>query len=230
MLFKSQVFTQASGSVGGLTYAHNRSGMYTRGRAIPTNPGTEFQQAVRNFMGQLTSAWLSTLTPAQRTGWETYDDNVTMMNPLGDPIHIGALQHFVRSNLPRLQAEVTQINDAPIIFNLGTMTEPEFTATADDDMVGVAFTDTDAWANEDDAHLLVSASRPLSPTINYFKGPYRFIGTVDGDSITPPTSPTELASAFPLDADQLVYAMVRASRADGRLSSPFRGSAVVTAS
>ena len=41
MLFKSAAFTQASGSVGGLTFAHNRGGMYTRARSIPVNPKTQ---------------------------------------------------------------------------------------------------------------------------------------------------------------------------------------------
>ena len=43
MKFTSQVYTQASGSVGGLTYSHNRSGMYTRARSTPTDPASTLQ-------------------------------------------------------------------------------------------------------------------------------------------------------------------------------------------
>ena len=93
----------------------------------------------------------------------------------------------------------------------------------------MTFDNTDGWANEDLSGLLVSCSRPLAPTIGYFKGPYRYRGIVNGDSITPPTSPADFSSGHDLSADQLVYALVRATREDGRLSSPFRGSCIVTA-
>lgn len=230
MLFKSQVYTQASGSIGGITYSHNRGGPYTRSRAIPTNPGSSRQQTVRNLLSQLTSAWQGVLTSAQREAWKVYDANVTLMNPLGDPIHIGGLQHFVRSNIGPLQAGLDRQDDGPTVFNLGTMTEPGITAAADDNQVDVTFENTDEWANEDGSALLVYGSRPLAPTIGYFKGPYRFIGMIEGDAVTPPTSPASINSGHSLAADQLLYAMIRACRADGRLSSPFRGSCVVAAS
>lgn len=230
MLIKSQILTQASGSIAGLTGSHNRGGMYFRARTIPTNPATAFQVAVRNIMGQLTSAWMSVLTSVQRAHWQTYDDNVTLINPLGDPIHIGALPHFIRSNVGRMQAGFALIADAPNIYNLGEHGDVVFAATADDQKISFAYTDTDVWCDEDDSLMLCYHSRPQNPTINYFKGPYRFTGFIEGDSITPPTSPEEFDTEFLVAADQLIYCQVRVSRADGRLSTPFRGSCVVAAS
>jgi hypothetical protein len=229
MLFKSQVYTQASGSIGGITYAHNAGGAYTRARSIPTNPNTARQQIVRNLMAQLTSAWQETLTPAQRLAWKVYSDNVTLPNPLGDPINTGAATHYYRSNVPRMQGGAARQDDAPTTFNLGDMTPATFAASAATALLSVTFDNTDSWANEDDAHALVYCSAPQAPTINYFKGPYRYLDGIDGDSITPPTSPADFATLHTLTAGQKLFVQIRVSRADGRLSSPFRGSCVIAA-
>jgi hypothetical protein len=70
--FTSQIVAGASGSIRGLTASHNRGGQYFRGRTIPTNPNSVFQQAVRNNLSVLQTRFLSTLTAAQRLAWTTY--------------------------------------------------------------------------------------------------------------------------------------------------------------
>lgn len=230
MKFKSPVYTQASGSIGGITYSHNRGGMYTRGRAVPTNPGSAQQTAIRGFVAALTTAWTDTLTAAQRAAWDTYAENVPLLDALGEPRNVGGLGMYVRSNVPRLQAAEPRVDDGPTTFTLGEFTNPtivEVDATADE--IDVGFTNTDDWANEDDAALLVLCSRPQSPGVNYFKGPYRYAGKVQGDSVTPPTSPASISLPFACVAGQKVFAQFRISRADGRLSLPFRlGGTAVT--
>ena len=69
MKFKSALVTQASGSVGGMTFSRNRYGMYTRAKGLPVNPNSEFQQAVRQIFSGLSSAWNGVLTSGQRSGW-----------------------------------------------------------------------------------------------------------------------------------------------------------------
>ena len=227
MLVKSALITQFSGSIGGLTGSHNRGGQYFRARTIPTNPGTPFQNAVRQFVADLVNLWNNTLTQAERDAWDNYAVNVPFVNRLGDQTFLSGLNQYVRSNVPRLQAALARIDDAPIVFNTGDFTQTTFVPTAAADTLGLGFTDTDAWANEDDAAMLLYGARPRNPTINFFKGPYRFADLVAGDAITPPTSPASITSPFPLAADQKAFAYVRVTRADGRLSTLFRMSAIV---
>lgn len=219
MKFKPLLGGQLSGSMGAITASHNAGGTYFRQRSIPVNPSSVQQQAVRNAMSQLASAWVSTLTPAQREAWITYSDNVPLTDALGDPINIGGLPMYQRSNVPRLQAGLPRVDDAPTIFDLGDFTTPGFTFQALADTMTISFDDTDAWANEDDAALLVYGSRPQNPSVLFFKGPYRLAGSIDGDSVTPPTSPAVIASPFPAAGGNRVYAQFRVTRADGRLSS-----------
>jgi len=223
MLIKSAILTQGSGSLGGLTASHNRGGLYLRARTIPTNPNTPAQQEVRGFMSTLTSLWANTLTPAERTAWDTYAAAVPVINALGDPIILSGLNHYVRSNVPRLQGGMPRVDTGPTIFNLGDFTQPSgITGDGTADELDVAFDNTDDWANEDDAAMLIYGSRDQGLTINFFKGPYRYAGPILGNGTTPPTSPAAVSSAFVLTAGSNVHSKVIVSRADGRLSAPFR--------
>lgn len=216
----------ASGSLGSMTFSRNAGGAYVRRRAVPTNPGSVYQTALRGYVAQLTALWV-TLTQAQRDGWEAYNENVLLPNPLGDQRKIGALAHYVRSNVSRLQHGAPRQDTAPVIFTLGEFTQPTITSITAPTALSLAFTDTDDWCDEDDSHLLVYGARGYNPTINYFKGPYRYCGSVDGDSVSPPTSPEAIVMPFTLQADQKAFIMGRVTRADGRLSSPFRLSDIV---
>lgn len=119
MLFKSPIFSQASGSIGGTTFSRNRGGMYTRNRAIPTNPNTANQVAVRTYLGTAVNAWSNTLTPAQRAGWRAYGDNTPMTNKLGDETRLTGQQQFVRSFVAFSRAGATPVMNAPTIYNTG---------------------------------------------------------------------------------------------------------------
>jgi len=227
MIFKSSIIESGSGSVGGLTLSRNRGGMYFRGRSVPTNPNTPAQQAIRSAAAQLASAWRNILTEAQRAAWDLYAENVELPNSLGDPRNVGGVAMYMRANVPRIASGVAgllRVDDAPIIFNLGDVGPLEvISATASTNVISLGFTDTDDWVDEDAAALLVYTSRAQNPSINYFKGPYGFAGAVEGDSVTPPTTPAAITGAFNIDVGNRAFVFARVSRADGRLSTPFRG-------
>ena len=224
MKFRPLLGTDLSGSVGGVTASHNRGGPYFRNRAIPVNPNTVFQQAVRGFMATLTSLWNDTLSVAQRAAWDLYALNVPIPDSLGEPRNIGGLGQYIRSNIPRLQVALPRVDDGPIVFNLGDFTNPTFdTFVAISDVFNVNFTIADAWVNEDDAAMLISSSRSNNATINFFKGPYRAVAPILGDSGAPPASPVVTLAAFSIEVGNRTFIQTRVSRVDGRLSLPFRG-------
>lgn len=227
-LMKTTIGSGYSGSIGGITFSRNRAGQYMRTRAIPVNPNTAQQQTVRSIMASLSPYWSGTLTQAQRDTWDLYAYNVPLINRVGDPINVGGIGMFMRTNVPVLQTGGgggAIIVTAPSIFDLGGYTPPSIAAiTAATNLISLNFEATDDWANEDDSNMLVYSSRPMSPGINYFKGPYRYAGRFDGDAITPPTSPDNVTSPWNLEVGQKVGIQVRVIRADGRLSAVFRGS------
>jgi hypothetical protein len=218
MKFTSQVLAAASGSVGGLTYSHNRGGMYTRTRAIPTNPNTARQQAVRSILGQLAALW-QTLSTAQQAAWAAYGDNVAMTDRLGQTIHLSGQQHYIRSNVPRLQAGFVRVDNAPTTFNLGDFTQPTFTADESTPEVEVTAGWTDEWCDEDNAALLLYQGRPSSAGKNFFKGPFRYMGKIDGDAISPPAAPVSFTTLPYTNIEGLkLWLAAQVCRNDGRLS------------
>lgn len=228
MKFKSQLVTQASGSIGGFTASHNRGGLYLRARSIPVNSNTSFQQTVRNLMSQLTSRWVNTLTQAQRDAWSVYADQVLITDALGEPRKLPPLAMYCRSNIARGQAGLGIVDDGPTVYTLPTLTPLTLAVDATADEADVGYDNGDDWATADGGGLIIAISRPQNVSIGYFNGPYRFAGLVAG-AATPPTSPATLALPFPVSDGNKVFMQARATLADGRLSSPFRLDALAAA-
>lgn len=230
MIFKSPVFSQASGSIAGITYSHNAGGMYVRARPIPTNPNTENQQAVRSAMSQLVVAWRDAVGIGGREQWNTYAFNTPTLNKLGEPTSKTGQQMYIRSNVSRLQAGLPRVDIAPTEFDLGDFIPPTSIGVDDSsNQISIAFDTGDTWVHEDDSAMLIYMSRPQNVTRTFGKGPYQLLTAILGDATTPPTSPVTATPLFPVAEGQRVFFLVRVSRADGRLSSTYTTSSVVVA-
>lgn len=234
MLFKSEIVTQVSGSVGGTTYSHNSAGMYRRARSIPVNPNSAAQQTVRNNMSELAQAWNNVLTQAQRDAWDNYANLSPITGVLGDPLVLSGQQMYIRCNAVRLRAGAARVDAGPVLTGLIALTTPVATVDISDGTISVAYTNSDAWAGEVGGGLVIQASRFMSAGINFFKGPYRFSSAVDG-AVVPPTSPEtvtqnpfgQLVSAA--TAGQKCALRYTAFQADGRISAVTSELAIIIA-
>jgi hypothetical protein len=237
MLIKmGAMISSASGSIAGTTASRNRYGQYLRNKSIPVNPDTDRQQVVRAAMAAVMQAWRA-LTAPQKAAWEQYGDNVPMQNKLGDTIYLPGVSHFIRSNVPRSQANaegcaLSLVASGPTVYNLGEQ-DPTLAPT-----VGVAaglslaYDDTLAWCGGVGAAMLVYMGEPQNAEINFFGGPYRFVGCVPGSDMTPPESPYVVAAAnlpWEIALGQKTWVRVRFSQADGRLTEPQELSTVIVA-
>lgn len=231
MKYKSAMTTQASGSVDGMTASRNRFGRYMRARAVPVNPATDMQLQARAAMTDAVTRWIDTLTPLQRTAWENYALNVPVIDPLGDPINLTGQNWYIAANQPRLQAiakltaAITRVDDAPTIFDRGDFTTPSGISVVDGLSINFTIDNTDAWANEDEAAMLVFQGIPQNPTRNFFNGPFRLIAAVEGDSVTPPINAQTVlqavvnAEGYPYAPGQRNWLSFAVTRADGRIST-----------
>lgn len=222
MKFKSQVYTQASGSVGGLTYAHTRGVMYTRGRGIPTNPQTPRQQIVQNALGAVSASW-GTLTDAEREAWRLYATNSPTTNAFGDPLVLTGQQMYNRVNTPRVQASEAILTVAPTTFGLSTLSPVAIAAAAASPGTVTGTVDpADEWATDDDGLLFVYVGVPRGPGRRFYKGPFRFAAAVAGNTSAPPTTTGAIADPdeFDYTAGQIVTVRLVAQAADGRPSTP----------
>lgn len=212
-----------SGSIGGTVFARNRYGNYARSRTKPTNPATARQSKIRQAVADLTNAWSTTLSDAQRTAWGLYAASVSMLNRLGEPMNLSGFNHFVRSNAPLLQNDLPIVEDGPTTFELPEQ-DPTFAVGISEatQLLSITFDDTKAWCDLDDAFLFVYMGTPQNPQRNFFGGPWRLAGAIAGDSGTPPTSPTTIACPFAATEGQRVWVQARLALPDGRLSEPMR--------
>ena len=214
---------EISGSIGGTTFSRNRSGAYARNRSNPVDPNTASQQKVRSAVALLAYNWFNVLTATQRAAWALYADNVSVVNRLGDSINLTGYNMYQRTNIPLINADMAEVDSGPTVFTLPDADPTAAIAVSEATQnASITFDNTLDWANEDDAALLVYISRPQNASVNFFKGPYRLAGTVDGDGTTAPTSPATIAVPFPVVEGQKIFCQCRIVRADGRLSNPFR--------
>lgn len=173
---------QRSGSIGASTYSHNRYGQYIRARSIPVNPNTTRQVDVRNTMRALTIGWSTILTQDQRDAWTVYAHNITWLNALSDSVFLTGLNHYVRSNVPRILCGIDRQDDAPCILTLAI---PEqqlgFTASEATQILSVTFDATADWALEDDGFQIVYMGIPKPGSTEFFNGPWRRICCILGE-------------------------------------------------
>jgi hypothetical protein len=218
MKVRFSVLADASGSLGGLTASHNRAGQYLRARVVPTDPRSGQQTSIRTILGQLATGW-GVLTAAQQQAWTTYAINVPITDRFGDPLTLTGQQMYIRNNTARIRAGLARVDDGPTTFSEDSLSAVGLSGSAAADQLSVSFDNTDGWANEDDAALLIWGSREKASSINFFKGPYRYAGKIDGDSVTPPTSPdTSLTNPFNLTQNNVFFGRAMSVRVDGRIS------------
>lgn len=220
MLFTSPVYSQASGSIAGLVYSHNRGGMYTRARTTPTDPGSSRQMILRAAVGSLAPTWAGTLNDALRQAWRNYASNVAMVNALGETVFLSGQQHYMRCNIPRIQVGLAVKTAAPTTFDLGTFTAPTISEANDDRETSISFDNTDDWASTDGGALLCYHGNPQGAGINFYKSPWKYAGKVDGSTATPPTSPNVFTPPVEQVAGQKIWTMIRIMQVDGRYSLP----------
>jgi hypothetical protein len=170
-----QIASAASGSMGGLTYSHNKGGAYVRSRAIPTNPNTPRQVAVRATFGTLTKSWAG-LGPDGQLAWNLFAAANPIINALGASVTTSGLAAYTGLNAALLGAGEPLITSPPVdrtVLPLGPVSGATFTTT-----LGVLtlaeFAVTAPTGN--DSSYYVYATPPMSPGINPNSSIYRFLG------------------------------------------------------
>jgi len=234
MKFKSQVFTAVSGSVGGLTYSHNKYGMYTRGRAVPVNPNSTRQAAIRAAFSSMVDYWHLTLTGPERAAWDVYAANTPVTDSLGQTQYLTGQSMFLRANTIRQWLALTIIDAAPVVYDLG---QP-VTALASVVVAAgtISFTYTIGGAGTPTtARKIIGIGVAQNVGRTFFGGPYQH--AIDGAvaaSVTAAVSTALLASSAqwkaayqPIVGDFLPVTM-RMAYDDGRVSVPFRQLITVT--
>jgi hypothetical protein len=219
--------TAMSGSTAGNTFARNRFGNYVRARTKPVNPRSQGQSLMRLIIGYLTEAWHEELSDSDRAKWATYANAITMKNRLGENMKCTGFNHFIRANSVICQKGDAAIEPGPTELSL-PQTDPTFAIALNAAMqqIAVTFDNTLDWSLETGSFMSLFMGKPQIATRNFFNGPWRLTGHIDGDPGIP-TSPATITPVFPLIAGQKVWLAGRIIRNDGRASMRFTAQAIV---
>ena len=229
MKYTPLIGADMTGRLGAVIASKNRYGGYFREGAIPVNPNSARQAVVRNVFAAMTVRWSSTLTAAQRLGWETYAANVPIIGRNGKSQNLTGFSMFVRCATACYQCG-TAVPDAPPIIQSLPETDPSVTVSASTatQLLTVNFNNALPWANEAGGHLTGHMGLPQIASREFFGGPYRYCVSINGN-VAPPASPQTFPVPFPVATGQKIWTQFRVVRADGRISGFFRTNATVSA-
>lgn len=217
MKYQSQVYSAASGSIGGLTYSRNRGGLYTRTRTVPSNPATERQGIARENLATAVATWTNDLTLAQRQAWISYAQATPFVDALGNQIILSGQQMFIRTYTMRILGGIDPVLDGPTMSGLGNT--PQLTG---DPLVDASVGTIVATANAEGAtvndYMATKISRPTLASRTPAHEPTRFAGVTIG-VVAPPNWTVNVDSPFALTAGQIVRVTLLILWADGRCSA-----------
>lgn len=105
---------EASGSVGGVVFSHNRYGTYTRRRAIPTKSLSPAALAAKGLLASISQAWAG-LTEPVRLQWRTWAATNPVTDALGDSQVLTGHAAFCMLNCRLVGAGSSVISSPPVI-------------------------------------------------------------------------------------------------------------------
>ncbi|MGH7983031.1 MAG: hypothetical protein ACREFF_07770 [Candidatus Udaeobacter sp.] len=228
MIFKSPLISVGSGKLAGNVITRGRgNSLVMRKLSVPVNPRSTFQTANRSKLAALAGVWATGLSNAQRLAWKSYADAVTVINKLGDAIHLSAISMYVRCNQLRVTAGYDRIDNAPAIQTLGTPFAPLPNVWKATTPFGIDATGIVVPEFGTSGALLIGVSHPQSATRTSPPGTFVDMTQIDaslwGD--TDPNFPTALtlaqleAAIGTLTEGQRIFVRIAAAYDDGRCSN-----------
>ena len=187
------VLGELSGSMGDITAARNKGGMYLRFRARPTNPQTPKQTAVRERLGGLSKRWSQFLTEAQRIAWKLLADTYSVVDVLGESRNLTGIAMFNKLNGVLLNAGESVVYDPPIGMDVSSTEALEITTAVGAATDCVLTFSPVLGATE---VLYINGVVNISPAINNVKKLRRFFGVSAASALSPLTFdiPTEFGA------------------------------------
>lgn len=168
----SALVSDMRNKLNGSVLSKNRAGNYIRNKTTPVNPQTSFQQANRQKLGAMSSAWNS-LTEAQRASWRSAVASFPYTDIFGDRKELDGKSLMIKLNMNLLNAGQAEIQTAPASVAIPELGITSGTATVAD---GVELVITPGTIPVGFS-LLVYATPPVNGGVYFVKNKYRLLGT-----------------------------------------------------
>lgn len=168
----SALVSDMRNKLNGSVLSKNRAGNYIRNKTTPVNPQTASQQANRQNLGSMSSAW-SGLTESQRASWRSAVASFPYTDIFGDRKELDGKSLFVKLNMNLINAGAATITNAPASEAIPQLSISSFTASVTDGLE----LDVSPPAIPVGFKLLVYATPKVSGGVYFVKNQYRLLGT-----------------------------------------------------
>lgn len=214
-----------SGSMGGTVFSHNKGGPYIRRRAIPVTSTTSDALAAKARMTHASQDWAA-LSVADRTAWENWAQSRTVIDRLGQQIHLTGHQTYVGIHARLDQSGDTVIDVPPVTAPPEPLETLVLSADIGLGTFDIVFTGTPLAAG---VKLWVEAALTDSDSIKFVENMLRVIVISAAAQASPLDIETETAAKFgTLTVGQQLYVRVRTfDSASGLISAPLRDDAAI---
>lgn len=210
-----------SGSFAQITCSRNRYGQYRRTRAVPVNPNSSFQTAVRERLTDLSQAWRQ-LTALQRAGWAALGLQMSRTDSLGQSYNLTGLQAYTSLNANNLAAGNSVVSDAPALIEPASIATVTVTAE-DTPTLSVAYTVTPLGSGQ---RLFFFAGPQRSQGRN-FESDFRLVAVTAAAAASPLNALAGYQARFGSPVlDNKIFWQAQVYEG-GFLSAPLGGSSVV---
>jgi hypothetical protein len=210
---------EMSGSVGNCVFSHNKGGAYVRRRAIPTNPNSVRQQAIRAILTTLSSNWAS-LTALQRNQWNEWAAANPVVDPLGVSFQRTGQQAYVGLNSRVLSGGGAAVAVPPVALAPAALTTSSVACAAG--VITVTFTPTPLGAN-------LGIAVWHTPPGSQGQTPNQKQARLAGYSAAAAASPATVnAWVTPLATQQIQVYVSVIRLTDGQVSQSLRSSVICT--
>lgn len=227
MIYHPTLITNLSGRLGTSVYARKGRTFYARNLGNPNpNPPTTEQDTIRAALEDCHDGWVA-LSEAQRTSWRDYSARTLRPSRIGHLRPIGGYAEYCRCNVLRAQALLQLgttiiLTDDPPADGAVSIPLPFPTALSTDGnhRLEVTYPDAHPLYAAAGAYLLVYASPPQEPTINWYRSPMTLVAALN-PAFEPSPALISGGVSPPPATGQHVFIKYRLSSADGRLSEPY---------
>lgn len=210
-----------SGKIGAAVFAHNAGGRYVRNAAAVTNPNTAEQQRVRSALATVANDW-TTIGAGDRDQWALFASQVPVTNRLGNQIFLSGIAMYTKCNSLRRGIGLDTVDVGPTTYTLGQMSTMGSVSLSGSTLT-LNFTGGD-WQDTGGA-MVVQASPPQNPSINFFGGSFTQEAVVLGGTATL-TAATIGLSAAAIAGQKVFYRLV-GTLPDGRPTPVVQGVVVM---
>jgi len=216
---------ELSGAIGGTIGSHNRYGPYFKNNAVPSNPQTVRQTAMRVFFASRSQLWRG-LTLAQQTAWNQISNpNYPYTDPFGNIYYLQGSDLFIALNTVLLNIGQPTISSPLLPVAVTNFSSASITMSTV--AASIAFAPTPLPAN----HSAILYCTPgLSPGIFNFDKYLRQVTVFPTGTGSGALFLTAYTAKFgtPIAGSKVGFKFLTAINSTGQLGIAIKGSTIVT--